>query len=115
MSLVDSASVEAPEAATSSTSDEYTPRAQQILFQAFKPGASHGTQLNAGNVYIIRKGDGTGSANRDDMGDIVATLTPGQTFVLASAPLDRNVFSPYRYLVDADNANDGVFVVLLIQ
>src|SRR2546429_5084946 len=77
MSVVDASSVEAPEAATSSTSDEYTVRAQQIMFQAFKPGATHGTQNNAGNVYIIRKGDGTGSANRDDMGNIVATLTPG--------------------------------------
>jgi hypothetical protein len=115
MSLVDSAGVNDPEAPTSATSDEYTVRAQQIIFQGFKPGAAHGTQNNTGNVYIIREGDGTGSANRDDMGNIVFTLTPGQTFTLASAPLDRNVFSPYRYTVDADNAGDGVFVTLLIQ
>jgi hypothetical protein len=116
MSLVDPTGVNDPNAVTSSTSDEYTPRCQQIQIQAFKPGATHGMQLNAGNVYIVRDdGAGGGSGNRDDPGAIVTILAPGQTYFLASAPVNRNVFSPYRYSVDADNANDGVLVTLIIQ
>lgn len=91
----------------------YTVRCQQIIFQALKPGAAHGTQGNTGNVYITRKGV-QGAGNRDDTGSIVATLATGGTFTLASAPVNNNVFSPYRYSVDADNANDGVFVTLVI-
>jgi hypothetical protein len=84
------------------------------MFQAFKPGASHGTQVNTGNVYIVRKGV-QGAGNRDDTGSIVKTLSPGETFFLASAALNRNVYSPYRYSLDADNANDGAFVTLIMQ
>jgi hypothetical protein len=115
MSLVDPApEPNEPETATSATSDEYTVRAQQILFQAYKPGASHGMQNNTGNIYIVRDAAG-GSGNRDDTGGIVAVLTPGQTLTLASAPLNRNVFSPYRYRIDADNAGDGALVTLIVQ
>lgn len=114
MSLVDSGDPNEPESATSATSDEYTVRAQQILFQAFKPGA-HGLVPNVGNIYIVRDGVGSGTGNRDDQGAIVAVLTPGQTFTLASAPLNRNVFSPYRYSIDADNAGDGALVTLVVM
>lgn len=116
MSLVDPTSVNDPSSATSATSDEYTPRAQQIIVQAFKPGAAHGMQPNTGNIYIVRDdGVGGGSGNRDDSGAIVVVLAPGQTWTLSSAPLNRNVFSPYRYSVDADNAGDGALVTLLMQ
>jgi len=116
MSLVDSAGVNDPNAATSATSDEYTVRCQQIIFQGFKPGGSGGMVNNAGNVYIVRDdGAGGGSGNRTDTGAIVLVLTPGTTITLASAPLNRNVFSPYRYSIDADNANDGALVTLIIQ
>jgi len=121
MSLVDPAAYNNPSTGTPTSfaagpSAEYTVRAQQIIIQAYKPGASHGLQNNTGNIYITRQGiAGQGSGNRDDTGSIVFTLTPGQTLTLASAPLDRNVFSPYRYSIDADNAGDGAMVTLLIQ
>ena len=104
-SLVDPTDARAPEARTS----EYSPRCQQILLQAFKPGVAHGMQVNAGFVYIVRKG-----GDRDDYGTIVKVLSPGESFYLASAPSVKDVFSPYRYYVDGDNAGDGVLAVLLI-
>lgn len=117
MSLVDPTGVNDPASPTPGTSgaDEYTARAQQIMIQGMKPGASHGTANNTGNIYIVRKGQGAGAGNRDDTGAIVATIAPGQTLFLASAPLNRNVWSPYRYSIDADNAGDGAFVTLIIQ
>jgi hypothetical protein len=117
MSLVDPSSVNSPSSPTPGTADanEYTQRAQQIIFQAMKPGTTHGTQNNTGNVYIVRVAQGSGTGNRDDYGSIVKTLVPGETFILASAALNRNVFSPYRYRIDADNAGDGAFVTLLMQ
>jgi hypothetical protein len=113
MGLVDSTDVNEPESATSATSDEYTVRAQQIIFQGVKAGAAHGLQNNTGNVYVVR--EGTGPSNHDDPGAIVAVITPGTTFVLGSAPLNRDVFSPYRYRIDADTANDACLVTLIIQ
>lgn len=122
MSLVDSASVNAPETPTPGTSgaDEYTVRAYAIMFQACKAGASHGTAVNTGNIYIVRKGAG-GSGNRDDIGSIIATIPAGTSgvfppaFWLNAAPLNRNVFSPYEFFIDADTAGDGCQVTLLIM
>jgi hypothetical protein len=81
-----------------------------------KPGATHGTQNNTGNIYIVRYAarNNSGTGNRDDYGAIVWTLVPGSNLFFSSAPLERNVFSPYRYFIDSDNANDGAFVTLLI-
>lgn len=116
MSLVDPSSINDPSTQSGTTSQEYTQRCQQLLFQAMKPGASHGTQENTGNIYIVRfAAKGAGSGNRDDYGTLVWTLEPGTNLFLASAPLNRNVFSPYRYYIDADNANDGAQVTLIIQ
>jgi hypothetical protein len=121
MSLVDSAlsndpSTATPAAGTSTQpSAEYSERCQQIIFVGVKPGAAHGTQNNTGNVYITRKGAGAGSGNRDDQGAIVYVLTPGANLFLGSAASNRNVFSPYRYSIDADNAGDGALVTLIIQ
>lgn len=116
MNLVDANNTSAPAQATPDANGVpypmYTIRAQQIIFQAVKPGASHGTQNNTGNVYIVRKG--TGSSNRDDLGAIVKTLIPGETFFLGSSAQVKDVFSPYRYFLDADNANDAALVTLLI-
>jgi hypothetical protein len=114
MSLVDASSLNDPGKATASGVGEYTSRCQQLQFQAVKP-AANGFQNNTGNIYIVRTGDSTGSANRNDQGAIVAVLQPGQTYVLASAPLNRNVFNMYRYRIDADNANDGALVTAIIQ
>lgn len=123
MSLVDSPSVNAPESPTPGTvgADEYTNRAYEIIFQACKAGASHGLAINTGNIYICKRGNGTGTGNRDDTGAIVATLPPGVSttfpliFRLTAASLNRNVFSPYEFYIDADNAADGCQVTLLIQ
>ena len=46
---------------------------------------------------------------------MVVTIAPGQTFILASAPVNKDVFSPYDYWIDADNANDSCLVTLIIQ
>jgi hypothetical protein len=119
MSLVDPSAVNAPNQATSTPGTttagqfEYSPSVQQIAFLAVKAGASHGTQNNTGNVYIVRKGV-QGAGNRDDYGAMVWALGPGQNLFLSSAPLERNVFSPYRYYIDADTAGDSCLVTLLI-
>jgi hypothetical protein len=119
MSLVDPSAVNAPNQATSTPGTatagqfEYSPSVQQIAFLAVKAGASHGTQNNTGNIYIVRKGV-QGAGNRDDYGAMVWALGPGQNLFLSSAPLERNVFSPYRYFIDSDNAGDSCLVTLLI-
>jgi hypothetical protein len=114
MSVVDPTSDNAPETATSPTNYAYTVRAEEIMVQAFKP-ASAGTQLNIGNIYIVRRGNGGGSGNRSDTGSIVATLVPGQTLFFTAAAVNRNVWSPYRYSIDADFAGDGAFITLIVQ
>jgi len=99
---------------------EYAVRAQQIMFQGVK--AAGGTTSNSGNVYIMRRGGtllsppgGVSANNRTDYGTMVLALGAGLTFFLASAPLNRNVFSPYDYAIDADNAGDSCLVSLIIQ
>jgi hypothetical protein len=115
MSLVDPAFLNSPDSPTVQTADEYTWRAHEIILSAYKPGASHGMQLNTGNVYICRKGAPPGTGNRDDTGSMFPPLTPGQTLFISSAALNFNVWSPYEYFVDADNAGDGVIAMLIIQ
>jgi len=119
MSLVDPSAYNQPETPSSTNSYEYTVAAQQILFIAQKPGASHGTQVNAGNVYLVMYAarTGSGAGNRDDMGTLIWTFanTAGSNLFLASAPLDRNKYNPYALYLDADNAGDGCSVSLLIS
>jgi hypothetical protein len=114
MSLVDSTNVNAPETATTTSSDEYSPLCQQIQFQGFKSNAGTGVVANTGNVYIMRKGV-QGLGNRTDFGSLVAVLPPGQTLFIASSARNRDTFSPYRYFLDADNAGDGAIVTLYVQ
>jgi len=120
---VDPSNVNAPETGQSNqygavvTGDEYTPRFQQLMVQAMKPagGVSHGMVPTTGNVYLLRYASaGAGSGNRDDPGVMVKILLPGETFFLASAPLVKDVWSPYRYALDVDNANDGALVTGLM-
>jgi len=121
MSLVDPSSVNDPNAKTGTQSYEYTVRAYEILFQAAKVGASHGTQINTGNIYILKRGGTAGSGNRDDYGVLIATLSQGTTgvyppvFRLTAAAMNRNIFNPYDFLIDADNTGDGCQVTLNIQ
>jgi len=91
-----------------STKSEYTRRVNQMMFQGYTPD-THGMKPNAGYVYIVRKG-----GSRDDPGTIVKVLAPGETFFLAPTPMVRDVFSPYRYYIDGDNAGDGALVTCLI-
>lgn len=119
MSLVDAANVNAPESPTPGTSgaDEYTPRAQQIIFQSVKAGAA--PPLLAANtaakfVYIVRKPTG-GNGGTGDTGVIVKALSPGETFILTAAALNRNALNPYRYFIDADTVGDGCLVTLIIE
>ncbi|MGH7184503.1 MAG: hypothetical protein ACREJN_21365 [Nitrospiraceae bacterium] len=114
MSLVDPTNLDAPQTPVSDASpQQYTVRANQIILQGYKKGASHGLQVNTGQVYITREGAG-GAGNRDDYGSIVATLSPGQSMIIEASAVDNNVFSPYRYFVDADNADDAVVATLII-
>jgi hypothetical protein len=111
MSLVDSANTNDPSTPTSTLTAEYTARFNQILFQAVHAGTgNNGLVPNNNNVYIVHKPQGSGTGNRSDYGAIVAVLQPGDSFFLTSSPLNRDVFSPYRYRVDADTANDGALV-----
>lgn len=118
MSVVDPSFVNQPETGAGpgpSPSDEFTTRCQQILFSGYKPGAGPPKAVaNTGNVYVVRRPT-SGAGGSGDTGILVQTIAPGQTFALASAPLNRDVFSPYRYFIDADNANDGAFVTLIVQ
>lgn len=113
-SLVDSTNVNAPETATSTSSDEYSPLCQQIMFQGFKSNAGTGLVPNTGNVYVMRLGV-AGAGNRTDFGSMVAVLLPGQTVFIASSARNRDTFSPYRYYLDADNAADGALVTAFVQ
>jgi hypothetical protein len=112
---VDPGFVNAPESATSQIlMQEYTVRAEEIMIQSYKPGAAHGMTRNTGNIYVLRKAV-QGSGNRDDTGAIVGVLEPGQTFFVDASAMNRNVWNPYRYYIDADNANEGALVTLTIQ
>lgn len=118
MSLVDTTLKNAPEVAVGTgagVGDEYTRRAQQIIFEAFKPGAAPPRSgANTGNVYIVRKSTATGGG-AGDMGVIIKTLTPGQTFIMGSSPSNQNVFNLYQFYIDADTAADGCTVTAIIQ
>lgn len=114
MTNVDSGKVNAPESATSTTSDEYTVRAQQMIFQGMHPSA--GKMINnTGMAYVLRAPAAGGTGNLTDTGTIVALVPPGATVIIASAALDRNVYNPYRYFIDADVSTEGVQATLLIQ
>jgi hypothetical protein len=117
MSLTDPSLYNAPETQSSVNSYEYTNISQQIIFQAIKAGVSHGTQNNTGNVYLVMYAarTGTNTGNRDDLGTLIWAFAPGSNLFLSSAPLSRNKWSPYALYVDADNANDGLQVSLLID
>ena len=122
-SLIDPASNNAPETYTPAFSanntgaavptNEYTVTCQQIIVQGFTSNAGTGLKNNTGNVYLMLKG--TGSSNRTDFGAMVLCVGAGLTGVLASAPADVNVFNPYKFYLDADNANDGALITIVVQ
>jgi len=113
MSLVDPSFVNAPESPTSASSDEYTSRAYSLIFMPYKLGSPLILAANTASklVYIVRKPQGSIS----DTGGVIAALRPGdQPFILAGAPLNRNMFNLYEFYIDADTANDGVQVTAII-
>lgn len=114
MSVVDPSSLNAPGTATPGTAgaNEYSVLCQQILFTACK---SVGPVVdNTGAIYVLRAPAGSGTGNKTDSGVIIAIIQPGFTFALASAPMTRETFSPYRYFIDADTTADGCLVTLII-
>jgi len=116
MSVVDSTNVNAPETATKAGANEYTPRAQRMMFMGYQPSAGAAAYVpNTGNVYIVRKPAGSGSGGKGDSGVLVKILAPAETWEIDAAALNRNAWSPYRYSLDADNANDGAMVTIFVQ
>jgi hypothetical protein len=124
-SLIDPSSNNAPETATPAVSAnntgaavpsaEYTVRFQQIMIQGFKSNGGNGLINNTGNIYVMLKGNSGGLGNRTDFGAMVVCVAPGATAFLASAPLNRNVFSPYQLWIDADNAGDSALCMGISQ
>lgn len=116
MSVVDPNNYDAPGTLTKPQSNEYTVRCYRLTFMGYQPVASPGGFTpNAGNVYIMRAGVGGGLGNYTDTGALVKVLAPAETYEIDAAALNRNVFSPYRYYLDADTANDGAMVTLWVQ
>lgn len=114
MSLVDPTNSNAPQTAVSSTNKkQYTARCNQIIISGYKKGVTHGLVPNVGMIYVVREGAG-GLGNRDDYGAMVVPIAPGQTFVLEAPATQGDVFSPYRYFLDADNASDAAVITLVI-
>lgn len=115
MNLVDAAKTDAPETASGATSAEYTPRCSALIFQGFKAGAAPPRLgANTGVVYVVMKSVGVGGVG--DVGTVIAALrATDPPFILTAAALNRDVLSPYMFMIDADTANDGCQVTLLIQ
>lgn len=59
---------------------------------------------NVGTVFICFKG-----GSKANLNSVVADLAPGASFVLSTA-FPQNAFAATEYVVDANSANDGVFV-----
>lgn len=116
MSLVDPSGLNNPATPTPGTpgAGEYSVRANRIVFQGFKGNAGTGLTNNTGNVYVVRKGVGSGTGNRADYGSIVAVVTPGATVEFIPSAKIKDAFGPYRYSIDADNASDAALVTLFI-
>jgi hypothetical protein len=116
MSLVDPTSLQAPETPTTYGGgvQEYTVRAQQITFEAFKAGATPPRfAFNAGNIYIVQKPTAAGGG-AGDVGTVLWILTPGGSWNLGSSARNNNVYSPYELFIDGDTAGDGCQVTLNI-
>ncbi len=93
------------------SSERLSPAFQQIMIQGMKDGGLGGDRLvdNTGNIYVVRSDDDAGVDGID--GTVVAVIKPGQTVWLSAAPMAKNVLSPYRYYLDADNAGDSGLAV----
>jgi hypothetical protein len=111
-SVIDPTGVLAPEVSNKASGPLYPPlRFQQLMLTAMKPNAQGGgMQDNTGTIYIVRSG-----YTRADPDGMVAIIKKGVTLFLASAPSVLDTWNPYRYYVDADNADDGVVVVGIKQ
>lgn len=93
---------------------EFPIMAMNAIFQAVKPGVTHGTQANTGNVYVLGPPVSPGAGNRDDTGDIYFSSLAGQTLPQFLFPGAGIKFSPYEIFVDGDSAGDGYFVTLFL-
>lgn len=98
---------------------EFTPTCHKVVFQGVKPNAgNNGMVANNGNVYILRalgpaNQNAGGAGNRTDPGAMVFVLGPGGVVTLPAQEIDGPTISPYRYVIDVDNNNEGALVTLL--
>jgi len=114
MSLVDTLDDPNNPVPGTSGADEYTISFQQIMFQAIKAGAGPPRMTNnTGNVYVVRKAT-AGAGGTTDTGVVIKMLVPGETFVLSSSALVKNIYNGYRYFIDSDSANDACQVTGLL-
>lgn len=82
-------------------------RVRQIIFST--PGGASGTPNN-GNIYIIYK-TGEGGNDRTDLNNTILVIPPGQQNSLPHGhSLDAAKLGIESFVIDADVANDGVFV-----
>ena len=94
---------------------EYSPTCHKIFLQGYHAAANNnGMVVNSGNVYLCVAPAGNGAGGRADSGSIVFVLAPGQAATWPSAEVDLNAVSPYRFLLDADSANDGALIALQV-
>src|ERR1700761_2790608 len=108
MSLVDPTNKWAPETPTSAANpDGFTVRFQQIFFQALKAGLGPPRLTNnSGSIYVVLL-PLVANGVSVDLGNVIKTLVPGETWYFSTSALDRNAFGPYQLYIDADTANDG--------
>jgi hypothetical protein len=96
------------------TIPEYTPTCHRVRFQGVKPNnATVAMQNNSGNVYIMYGSSNNFAGNKNDTGQMIAVITPGNIVELAAMESDGPTISPYQFWLDADTNNDGAIVCLL--
>lgn len=104
---IDANNNNAPE---STTGTEWSVAFRSIWFAGFHQDANNNMQPNNGNIYVMMNPSG-GSGNRTDAGAMVMIVQAGTTAPLPASlasPGDR--FSPYKFYLDADTANDAALV-----
>lgn len=119
MSVVDANNNWAPGTVANTNTGEYTVSCHKILLQGYQPGANNnGMVPNSGNIYVLRSpgpgnGNSGGPGNRSDSGAMVGVLQPTGQLILPADEYQGPTISPYRYVLDGDNNNDGALVTLI--
>lgn len=114
MSLVDSASYNAPETPTSAHAAEYA--SVEVTDVIVTPVHSVAPIVaNTGAIYVLLSG-GTGTGNKTDPGTTVLIINTGSGPVHLIDVISRlqAKINPYNIYIDADTAGDGALVTLVI-